>query len=492
MFNLLTPIWLTAIAALSIPVIIHLWNIRPGKVLKVGSISLMAEASRKSSRSFNLMDIILLLLRCLFLLLLALVLAGPYKNTQLKPVQIKGWILIPRQYIHQVYTNFKPKVDSLIKAGYQLHYFSDGFTAIDTAQFKTLKDSAGTSLNTWALLKQLGTTIPANLPVYLFTCNSLSSLNGNKPELVNNLHIQTFTPADSTKKWISGAVINNADAIKITEGNSSPKGTTLISTSIQQTDQRNSRYQINTNNGQLLVAFKNDSINHTVDTTTLSIAIYSDKSTDAEYLKAALNAVKQFTARKIVIQTAKENNIIRGRVDWVFWLKDRRVALMAAEHVKNVFVYEPGKAQSLNSWISLNSNDHIDLTKLISTGGILNQTIWPDGFGNPVLTLQYNGKANIYHFYSRFDASWGDLVWDNAFPRMMLDLLFKDNSDDINDRRIVDTQQLTPKLSTEKLITTEVNLTAKTDLTKIFWLALVVVLFIERWFAHRNKTENYG
>jgi UDP-N-acetylglucosamine:LPS N-acetylglucosamine transferase len=56
-----------ALAALSIPVIIHLWNIRPGKTLKVGSISLITEASKSTKRSFKLLDILLLIIRCLLL-----------------------------------------------------------------------------------------------------------------------------------------------------------------------------------------------------------------------------------------------------------------------------------------------------------------------------------------------------------------------------------------------------------------------------------------
>jgi hypothetical protein len=41
----------------------------------VGSISLFSESSPKSSRSFKLLDILLLLLRCLLLTLLAFLLA---------------------------------------------------------------------------------------------------------------------------------------------------------------------------------------------------------------------------------------------------------------------------------------------------------------------------------------------------------------------------------------------------------------------------------
>src|SRR3954464_3767664 len=90
-------IWLFAIAAVVIPVAIHLWNIRPGKVLKVGSISLIDPASRKSSRSFKLLDIPLFILRCLLLLALALLLSMPVWQKKLQAAKVKGWVLVPKE-----------------------------------------------------------------------------------------------------------------------------------------------------------------------------------------------------------------------------------------------------------------------------------------------------------------------------------------------------------------------------------------------------------
>ena len=65
MLQLLNPIWLFAIGGIVIPLIIHLWNIKKGKTLKVGSISLLGESSRQSAKSLKLIDLLLLFLRCL-------------------------------------------------------------------------------------------------------------------------------------------------------------------------------------------------------------------------------------------------------------------------------------------------------------------------------------------------------------------------------------------------------------------------------------------
>ena len=97
MFQFLNPIWFFGAAALLIPVLIHLWNIRSGKVLKVGSISLINAASRKSSRSFKLLDIPLFILRCLLLFILALLLALPVWQKKIEAAKVKGWVLFPKE-----------------------------------------------------------------------------------------------------------------------------------------------------------------------------------------------------------------------------------------------------------------------------------------------------------------------------------------------------------------------------------------------------------
>src|ERR1700709_2006379 len=109
---LLNPIWLYALAALSIPVAIHLWNVRPGKTLKVGSIALMNESAQKSSRSLKLHDILLLLVRCLLLALVALVSTMPLWQKQINSSTIKGWVLLPREHLKEGYGKFKPAIDS--------------------------------------------------------------------------------------------------------------------------------------------------------------------------------------------------------------------------------------------------------------------------------------------------------------------------------------------------------------------------------------------
>src|ERR1700761_2679139 len=99
----LHPIWFFALTAVSIPVAIHLWNIRKGKTLKIGSIALITAASQKKAVSRRLSEKLLLLLRCLLLILIAFILTMPFWNRSNNLSKTKGWVLIPKESVKEAY-----------------------------------------------------------------------------------------------------------------------------------------------------------------------------------------------------------------------------------------------------------------------------------------------------------------------------------------------------------------------------------------------------
>ncbi|WP_448697426.1 BatA domain-containing protein [Mucilaginibacter sp. AW1-3] len=514
MLNLLNPIWLSAIAALSIAVIIHLWNVRPGKVLKVGSIALMDAASRNSSRSFKLLDIVLLLVRCLLLCLLAVLLAGPSWIRPAKNTRAKGWILIPAMEAHEIFRHFNPVLNALLKQGYEPHWFAGKFDKIDTVLLAAYKNTAAPPpriyirenevVNYWPLLKELNQVAPDSLPVYLFTSNRLEHFAGKRPDVNLNLHWQTYTPGDSINNWIEKAALTSqGDRIKITAGNSGPTGTTFIYNAVQSTEQRNSVYQVNFNNGQPAVNFKNDPSAKAiaVDTAALRIAIYSDKNSgDARYLEAALNSIKQFTDRKMEIRLSDHDKSIPGTPDWIFWLSERKIPEAYITGKSNVFEYETGKAENIRSEINFPGEVKVPLYKHIAGAPNTITPLWRDGFGSVVLGEEEGTRTSVYHFYSRLNPGWNDLVWSDKFPKVMLDLIMNQSVESFsksvkftNDRRIIADAQLLPDMtgSDEHHIQTKPN--DVTDLSKAVWLVLALIFLIERWLAHKTKpVENYG
>jgi NADH:ubiquinone oxidoreductase subunit len=497
----LNPIWLFAIAAISIPVVIHLWNIRRGKTLKVGSIALVTAAAQKSSRSFKLNEVLLFILRCLFLLILAFLLATPFLRRNHATAKTKGWVLIPKANLKETCKNLKFIVDSLAKIGYEFHFFDEGFKSFELNKVlndSLLKDKPEVK-NYWNLVAKLNEKLPSNIPVYLLTPNQAKYFNGNKPSVSLNLHWLTYTAADSVATWIESAWFTGNNSIKVIKGNSGPSGTYFTNYVIQSDGDPKSPFIVNVNHGRPVISLKTAPEKHTpIDTGTLRIAIYSDKySVDEKYLGAALQTIIDFTQRKIIVKKYADAAQIPAKQDWLFWLSDKPVDANMLNKAAHVLNYQSGKVSTEFSAIktkgsfTLSGDSEVPaIYKLVKNEAINGQAIWVDGYGNPVLTQEQSPQTTRYHFYSHFNPAWNDLVWSDSFPKLLLRLVLYGSDNELiksNDLTKVDHRQMMPNIiwSAKKVDNNKVN--EQTDLSHYFWLMLIAVFIAERWLAHKNK-----
>ena len=487
----LNSIWLFALAALSIPVAIHLWNIKRGKTLKVGSISLITVSSQKKSRSLKLNDLLLLLLRCLLLALVAFVLAVPLWQRH-NSSTVKGWVLIPKRELKETYQKFKPTIDSLNKAGYEFHYFNKGFAKADLT--KGLADTTNyknTNVSYWSLVQQLDGQISSSLPVRLFTSNGIIHFNGVKPQVSLNLHWQTYTPADSTSKWIERAWLTNNGNVQIVRGDSQPEGMYFMSYPLGPNSiKHDTGFVYASKSDSISIIIKNEVNLVALDTTTWRFAIYAEKnSPDAGYVKAALASIVQFTKHKATIKQYADVGQISQHQNWVFWLSVKPVNQQL--NCDNLIVYENGKVKNSNSWINdeSSSKEKIALYKSVVTTRNNDYSVWKDGFGDPVLSLQKQEQTSTYHFYNRFDPAWNDLVWSDSFPKMMMKLIVgqSSESDMKHDRRVMDAKQVMPIINHEEHVSNKII--ERTYLSHYLWLLLVLIFAAERWMTHNKSPK---
>jgi hypothetical protein len=509
LFQFLNPIWLFAAAALIVPVVVHLWNIRPGKVLKVGSILLIPAAVLRKTRSLILSDIPLFILRCLLLLLLALLLAAPVWQKKLSTAGVTGWLLIPKENFKDCYQRFKGRIDSLANAGYAFHYLNRDFTPADLKTVllqppdSAMHNNAGTPpANYWNLIRRLDTKVASALPVYLFTPGQARYFTGQKPRISLNLHWQTYTPADSTAGWIAGAWLNNQDNIRVLQGVSKPSGTAYSYSVVQHGSPvtvtfANGRPSVNLTQGQSRPV--------AIDTSVLRLAIYADhNAADAVYLHAALAAAATLIPGKTTISQYNDARTIPDKMNWLFWLSEKPVAKNVRHMPGNLLYYETGKVIGTDSWLIDNSaasaafghEQKTGLFKSISAPPSDDSVLWHDGLGRPLLRLQAQGSTKIYHFYTRFSPGWNDLVWSSEFPAWLLQLITTEKAPAIagkNDRRVLDTEQVMPGHSDEPRIA-DVKTTTALNLTKYFWLILAMLFLAERRLSGKtqNKMENGG
>ncbi|HVW59866.1 MAG TPA: BatA domain-containing protein [Puia sp.] len=436
MLHLLQPIWLFAIAGVIVPVAIHLWNDRRGKVLAIGSIVFLEKTSLKQARSRKISEWLLLLLRCILLILLAFLLAGPYWKKPPGPAK-KGWVLMG-----PAGGNVRSMADSLLNAGYERH---------------DLKDSCW-----WKAFASLDRQAPEGVPFYVFTDGFLRHFAGGRPLTARPVYWYVDKAKDSTVRWVDKRWSVGVDSIRVITGSSGPTGSIY-------------GYQ-----DRLREA------GDSVDTTTLHVAVYAD-SMDGRWVTAAVRAVQQFTRRNIIATSYEPRAASRGApaADWVFWLSSE--PLPEGVKAENILLYEPGKATPVDTWIRGTDIKVEKATERLEAAGKL-QPIWMDGFGRPLLGLEETAGEKRYHFFSRFNPDWNELVWSADFPYLLQTLLLG-STGNTHDLRMIDPAQVLPgkrRAANEVTSPNEVSI----DLAPAGWFLVWLVLLCERLVAFKRQKDS--
>ncbi|MDQ0640499.1 hypothetical protein QF042_004064 [Pedobacter sp. W3I1] len=452
--HFLYPIGLLALAGLIVPLIIHLWNVKQGKTVKIGSIALLGESSRASSKSFKINDWFLLLLRCLLLALLALLLAQPYLKKIVPGNSNKGWILVDKRAIQQVFKTHQKTIDSLLKKGYEIHDFNVGFKPLTLKDTVLNETQQVNTLSYTALLSAANHFVPAGATVYLFVDRRLNRFGNELPTVTYKLKYIPLNQTDTTSSWIASY------AGKKYEAKSNPSNTTY----------------------QAL---------NSADEVPINIAIHEASGiADGKYLIAALKTIGSFTKRKIIINAAAEKATIG------FWLSDDPVSSVFKSSIAaggSLFQYEKGKVITIPSAINLYGR-RIKLSKRVVSNN-QSEKIWTDDFGDAILTNEKANDLNIFHFYSRFNPQWSELVWDGVFVKALIPMVIQDKTasdfgfqDHPNDQRRLSVRQNNVFQFNKAELSTKS--TQNERLGTLFWIAALLIFVTERILSFRKK-PNY-
>ncbi len=470
-----------------IPLIIHLWKLKQGKTLRIGSIALLGTSSPFTSRSYQITDWLLLFLRMLLIALLAFLIAAPYlKNGNVEQRQ-KGWILFKKEKLPEVYQAHKKSIDSLILAGYVLHDFGLKFQRInlkDTLN-PVIKDSlngkgqAKDVLSYYALLRQLNTQIPPGFPVQLYADRRLKHLQGAMPVLDYRLSWKATAETDSLSTW------TNNFAHKTFEANSSPE----------------------------ITSFKR--LDEAQDDSRIRVLVYAARySDDLNYLKAAIRAIAEESKRNVDIEVFNGQISSDLKFDVAFWMSAEP---MPSDFLSGIiaggrlFSYAGNKAAGINSWLVLEpagkgNMEPIAVYQRRMADGYPGAVLWTDGFGMPLLTLAKEKNIDHYRFYTRIHPSSTDLVWKGQFVALMMPILlgnevhstgfgFENNPADQRKTDVIFAQSSEDKTATgsSALFQNKTPIQNDTPIQKVFWVLAIVVFTMERilTFRHKNK-ENHG
>lgn len=358
MLHFLHPIWLLAGSGILIPVIIHLWNIKKGKVLRVGSTSLMKEATQKTASRLRISQWLLLVVRCLLIITLPMLLAIPQWLKSISGSG-KGWVVIEKARLEPIYQEYKTPIDSLINAGFELHEFGDGFNKLDLSDSSVnSRDTTTENGSYWTLISELDSRLPAGFPVHVFSSDMSynSGIEGKNPGLSVRPAVSLDLRWSILKSDSVSTIPVPLNLRQLSDGNyqtisllSKPEGNYFIKT----------------------IVTTGASSSLPADTTVKNIAIYnSNNAEDARYLEAAIKAISSFGKYKINLTNTQRIQEIPARQDWLFWLSDDTPANNF--QASNLFMYQPGKPANTRSWITTEdgptSYDAIKIYKLIDSG----------------------------------------------------------------------------------------------------------------------------
>ncbi len=460
-----------------IPILIHLAKGRSGKTLQIGSIRLLRENIISQSSSLKIRERMLLFLRCLGIVLAAVFLSSPIWKQVFSSRKNAGWVLVEKNRTALSFRPYQPLVDSLLKAGFELHLLEEDFpktqwTDIDTS----FQDTTLLYLPSyWELLKKLEQRIPATMPLYVFTGNKLNRFSGSRPTLSLNLIWTVLETPDTNSSWISSGYTTPTDSLRVFTGHSWNLGTWFQPVLLHKDS-----LAAGTSVQQMVP-----------DSSTMMVEIFSPKgSPDAAYLQTALDAVGFYTHRRLkIIRTDQKDSVLQNP-DWIFWLSD--TPMPDRLHPKNTFRYSSGTAVTVHSWIypaHRREGSENSISRMVLAGkDSSSETIWTDGYGRPLLTGEKK-DAPVYSFFSRIDPDWNDLPWSAYFPQFILQLLYPQNwttLDLMNDRRIINVAQIAPVLEADNLKPGEKIFQHK-DLKGICWFFLFFVFCLERFLSWNLK-----
>jgi len=436
MLQLLYPIGLLAALGIIIPVVIHLWNIKSGKTLKIGSISLLGTASNQRATHLKIADWPLLLLRCLLVLLLALLLGRPVYQAAHPAAEEAGWIVVEKQHLGRVWKENRKALDALIRKGFEIHDFNTGFEKLELCDTATLfSGPAAVPLSYFSLLKQLDAEKRPGTRVYLYTENRAGRFEGSRPYTHLRLNWKFFT----------------ADKAAVGQ--------------VKKTDA-----------GKLLV-----------------LVNAAAQQLDAAYIRSALNAIGDFTRREIEIREISTMGQVKSPAAFVFWLAAIPVTKSQLQQLPagiTFFSYAGQKTEKISSSVQLktgNSAEQVSLYQRKGVNGDNGRAIWTDAYGSTLLNLDTSGKINHYQFYSHFNQNWTNLVWSNRLAEALLPvLLAPKNGELVFPSNTAQSLQSIPLPISNKIKSAAVYFTSQ-SLSALLWWLLLIVFFLERWISYRKS-----
>lgn len=206
MIGLGSVLGLSALAAVLIPLVLHLLSLRWQRPLPFPTLRWIESSAASRGRSLRLSELPLLAVRVALLVLLALIVAGLFWRPSADSPARSGWVLVaPELLSAPLPSSAYSTIDSLVSAGYSLRLLSEGFPAVkleDSIQHQSLADA-------WSLAREADAALTPSAELVIVASPLLRSYSGVRPEL--SARVRWLSPLSEarTASW-RGARLRNA------------------------------------------------------------------------------------------------------------------------------------------------------------------------------------------------------------------------------------------------------------------------------------------
>ena len=437
--------WL-ALLGLAVPLAIYLWNRRPGRVVRVGSVRWLEAAANQRLRSLKPEQLLLLLLRTAMLSLLALALAEPAQHLPAPPRH--GQVLLAPGVTAAALAPVRDELDSLRRRGYELRQLAErrplsapvGWAAIglgDTTQTpaRLAVDSIfAPAPNLWHTVQVAADSLPGR-PVVVVAPLSVASFQGTRPALPATVRWLPLPPSDSSR-WPVAAWQPHPDSLVLllATGSESAIGYQKVRLRRPAVGQnlpgRWGRSEIRLASQNELVVTENGRRRPLPLLTRAprwQLSYDAAHAASARVLTAALRALAPVLPLRPRLVSGPALPVAPDSLDWLFWLRDTSLpARWSNAPGLQTWQEAPTTAKGPATWFQpVGSHSALAIARLDTVSPAGATTRWPTAAGRPLLSWQTPGR---YRLHSRLDAAWSSLADTPELPALLLPILIAPTS----------------------------------------------------------------
>ncbi|WP_299210598.1 BatA domain-containing protein [uncultured Dokdonia sp.] len=302
----LQPSYLWGLLALAIPIAIHFWSRKKVQTIKVGSTQFITQTKSKQSKSIQINEWWLLLLRCLIIALLVGILAAPQITTT-----------VPRQDVAYV---FEPSLLATAEGRARFEQIPQEGRYLFTEGFPEWEEDSPVEEGIphyWQLAREMEQLAADN--VVVFTYAFAKAVKGKRPTVHKNI---TWITVD-TEKTVSEPVWTRVkkDSVEVVAVYSDATTLSFSKTTIAENEIRRNASQdsleVNTENGVAQIPLYPEKKVKVV------MMVDDGLETQSIFVELGIKAIASYTQTDIIIEkSAPSAEKAFAESDYIVWLSD--------------------------------------------------------------------------------------------------------------------------------------------------------------------------